>query len=172
MTSSKMIESMMLFSRRPRHEFDRVAAYLRKARYIPVGGKGSLAPQLGPHEAAILLTACLASHRAKDAVITVKKYSEVRFLHELARLLDSPELAETVNSLRIARNCTRAFIYFEDGHQKTFGEKETPPILIEVTVTGGALHQIALELHGFAQGGAVWVDPKDPVGSLKRQIEE
>lgn len=170
-TSSDFITTFSTIIGTSRHEFDRIAANLRKARLIPVGGRGIYAAELNAHTAANLFIALIASNRPKDSVKAVGEYSALKAVKEdgsppfsydgntlgvaLDEIFSDVELAYSIEKIKFCRSWPAAYISMKIGGQsftisfKPEGPHNENPIMVNnVTIDGALIHQLAIKVNG------------------------
>jgi hypothetical protein len=170
-TSSGFITAFATIIGCPRHEFDRIAANLRKARLIPVGGRGIYAAELDAHTAANLFIALIASNRPKDAVKAVGEFSALKAVKEdnsppfsydgntlgvaLDEIFSDVELAYKIEKIKVFRSWPAANMSMKIGGQsftisfKPEGQpKENRFMVSTVTIDGALIHQLAIKVNG------------------------
>jgi hypothetical protein len=169
-TSSDFISVFSILVRGSRHEGDRIAGHLRKARFIPVGPRGVYAPHLRPQNASNLFIALMASKRPKDAVEAVNTYSKMKPNYEQSNfnynfdgntfgevfdeIFAEPDLAYKIENLELCRTWPEANLCFK------FGEKistlnfsseipdEQKPLMRElVIIDGGIIHELSIKVN-------------------------
>ena len=169
-TSSDFITRFTMIIGASRHEFDRIAANLRKAGLIPVGGRGIYAAELDTHSAAKLFIALIAANRPKDSVRVVGEYSALKAVKEddsppfssdsntfgvaLDEIFSDVELAYKIRKIEVCRSWPAAYISMKIGGQsftisfKPEGQhKENPMMVNTVTIDGALIHQLAVKVN-------------------------
>lgn len=170
-TSSDFITKFTMIIGASRHEFDRIAANLRKAGMIPVGGRGIYAAELDAHSAAKLFIALIAANRPKDSVRVVGEYSALKAVKEedsplfsydgktlgmaLDEIFSDVELAYATKKFEVCRSWPAAYLSMKIGGRsfkmsfKPQGKlKENPMMVNTVTVDGALIHQLAIKVNG------------------------
>ena len=169
-TSSDFISTFTELIGTSRHEYDRIAANLRRAKKIPVGGRGLYAAELDAHSAAKLFIALIASNRPKDSVKVVDEYSALKAVKEddsppfssdsntfgvaLDEIFSDVELAYKIEKIRICRSWPVAYISMKIGGQsftisfKPEGQHKKNPLMVNnVTIDGALIHQLAIKVN-------------------------
>jgi len=164
-SSSEFVSDFSLFARLPRHEMDRIAATLRSAKVIPVGGRGLNAVNIGAKGVAILLTCLMGSYRPKDALKVANAFSSLKstdvpqgFVEYLAELFENPELAQTVAHLEVSRVRPYAKLTFDDGKEIVFDDGEWRAFDVIAKLDGAVFHQLTLKMQPRSRG--VWSPPR------------
>jgi hypothetical protein len=169
MTSSDFVSRFAMLTSCSRHELDRIAGYLRKARLIPVGARGLNAPDLQPHDAANLFIGLVASARPKDAVQVVPRYSALKaddkctsfpfqfdgdtFGQAVEEIFGTASLAYKVEKVELCRIRPEATIRLKV-NDKEYGyvyeteqaNRDRPYIRNFIIIDGAVIHQLCLDL--------------------------
>ena len=161
------LERLLKSSGAASRKTEAVTQILRKAKQLPVTGRGPYAAQVGAAEAAAVLIALAGSSKANEADARLLDLQSLRLsgsnpggqtlVSVLTQILQNPEQFGRVHSVRIGRTTRHATIQYETFPAMHFGppgyQFEDDRFYVEGVISGGLIRLIGAALTGVHQVG-------------------
>jgi hypothetical protein len=161
------LERLLKSSGAASRKIEAVTQILRKAKQLPVAGRGLYAAHVGAAEAAAVMIALAGSSKASEADARLLELQSLRlsgstpggqtFMSVLTQLLQNPEQFGRVHSVRIGRTTRHATVQYETLPPMHFGppgfQFEDDRFYVEGVISGGLVRLIASALRGVHQVG-------------------
>jgi len=142
---------------------DQISRRLREDGRIPNAGRGATAPDIGPHEVALILLALAGSEVAARPRIALARLALLEletdapprhargFIPAIEALLSNASDAASVTEIRVGRGDCASSIMYDDGHVERFvpADRSKPPVLhTEGVIWGGLIGELEIEMSG------------------------